>query len=141
MSLDKFDKYSTSITNKYTSAKEIWNSMYAHFEGTKEEIDESCSNKEYEEEVSTSGRKEEKFIHEEHEENHLCLMGHNEQVSNSNSNTNNYSYEELQDAFDELYGEFEKVILKNKVLKKQIFTLSKIDSNENICKKCNDLEK
>ena len=31
--------------------------------------------------------------------------------------------------------------LKNKALKKQIYTLSKIDSNENICKKCDDLEK
>ena len=122
MSLNKFEIYYTSFTNKYTSAKEIWNSMYAHFEGTKEEIGESCSNNEhveiYEEEVSTSGRKEEKFIHEEHEENHLCLMGHNEEVSNSNSNTNNYSYDELQDAFNELFGEFEKVVLKNKVLKK-----------------------
>ena len=40
MSIDNFESYSTSFTNKYTSAKEIWNSMYAHFEGTKEEIDE-----------------------------------------------------------------------------------------------------
>ena len=46
MSLDKFDKYSTSITNKYTSAKEIWNSMCVHFEGTKEEIGESSSHME-----------------------------------------------------------------------------------------------
>ena len=64
MSLSKFEIYSTSFTNKYSSAKEIWNSMYAHFEGTKEEKDESCSNKElveiHEEEVSTSGRKEKK---------------------------------------------------------------------------------
>ena len=86
MSLNKFEIYYTSFTNKYTNAKEIWNSMYAHFEGTKEEIGESCSNKEHveihEEEVSTSGRKEENSIHEEHEENHLCLMGHNEEVSN-----------------------------------------------------------
>jgi len=136
MSLNNFENYSTAFTNKYTSAKEIWNSMYAHFEGTKEEISESCSNKEHveihEEEVSTSGRKEEKFIHEEHEENHLCLMGHNEEVSNSNSNMIVYSYDELQNAFDELYGEFEKVVLKNKVLKKQISTLSKNNSNEDI---------
>ena len=95
MSLNKFEIYSTSFTNKYTSGKEIWNSMYAYFEGTKEEIGESCSNKEHveihEEEVSTSGRKEEKSIHEEHEENHLCLMGHNEEVSNSSSNMNTSS--------------------------------------------------
>ena len=149
MSLNNFEIYSTSFTNKYTSAKEIWNSMYAHFEGTKEEIDESCSNKElveiHDEEVSTSRRKEEKSIHEEHEENHLCLMGHNEEVSNSNSDTNDHSYEELQDVFNELYVEFEKMILKNNDLKKQISLLSKHDLNEsisskNICEKCDDLK-
>ena len=118
--------------------------MCVCFEGTKEEISESCSNTELveinEEEVSTSGRKEEKFIHKEHE-NHLYLMGYNDEVSNSNSNMIVYSYDELQDAFDELYGEFEKLVLKNKALKKQISTLSKINSNENIYKKCDDLEK
>ena len=67
MSLNNFENYSTSFTNKYTSAKEIWNSMYAHFEGTKEEICESCLDKElveiHKEKASTSGRKEEKSIH------------------------------------------------------------------------------
>ncbi len=98
MSFDKFDKYFTSITNKYTSAKEIWNSMCVHFEGTKEEMGESCLNKELveinEEEVSTSGRKI-----EEHEENYLCLMGHEQEGSNSNSNNGKFTFEELQDAF------------------------------------------
>ena len=60
------------------------------FEGTKEEIDESCSNKELveinEEEAFTSGREIEESIHEEHEENHLCLVRHEQEVSNSNSN-------------------------------------------------------
>ena len=40
--------------------------MYAYFEGTKEEIDESCSNKKlveiHEEEVSTNRRKEENLF-------------------------------------------------------------------------------
>ena len=61
MSLNNFENYSTSFTNKYTSAKEIWNSMCVHFEGTKKKIGKSCSTKELveinEEEVSTSGRK------------------------------------------------------------------------------------
>ena len=85
----------------------------------------------HEEKASTSGRKEEKSIHEEHEENHLCLMGHNEEVSNSNSNMNEYSYEELQEVFNDLYVEFEKMIFKNHDLKKQISLLSKHDLNEN----------
>ena len=50
-------------------------------------------------------------------------MGYNDEVNNSNSNMIVYSYDELQDALNELYGEFEKVVLKNKALKKQIFTL------------------
>ena len=94
-----------------------------------------------EEEVYTSGRKIEESIHEEHEENHLCLMGHEQEVSNSNSNNGEFSYDELQDTFNELFGEYEKVVLKNKVLKKQISTLSKNNSNKDICKKCDDLEK
>ena len=80
MSLDKFDKYSTSITNKNTSAKEIWNSMCVRFEGTKEEIGESSSHMELvvskEEESSTSGRTIDESIHVEHEQDHLYLMGH-----------------------------------------------------------------
>ena len=99
----------------------------------------------HEEEVSTNRRKEEKSILEEHEENHLCLMGHNEEVSNSNSNMNEYSYEELQNAFNDLYMEFEKMILKNNDLKKQISLPSKHDLNENISSKnvfenCDDLK-
>ena len=52
-------------------------------------------------------------------------MGHNEEVSNSDSTNCEFSYEELQDAFHDLHDEFEKVILKNKALKKQISNLSK----------------
>ena len=130
MSFNKFDKYSSSITNKYTSAKEMWNSMCVRFEGTKQEIGESCSNKELveinEKEVSTSGRKIEESIHEEYEENHLCLMRHEQEVSNSNSNNGEFTFEELQYAFHELHEEYEKMIFKNEVLEKQIFTLSKM---------------
>ncbi len=119
--------------------------MCIRFESTKEEVGESCSNLELveskENKAFTSGKKNEESIHEEQEKNHLCLMGHEQEVSNSSSSMNECSYDELQDAFNELYGEFEKVILKNKVLKKQISTLSKSNSNEDICKKCDDLEK
>ena len=41
--------------------------------------------------------------------------------------------------------EYEKVILKNKVLKKKIYSLSKSDLNDNpssknVCKNCDDLK-
>ena len=110
--LNKFDKYSSSITNKYTSAKEVWSSMCIRFEGTKEEVGESCSNLELveskENKAFKSGKKNEESIHEEQEENHLCLMGHEQEVSSSMSSMNECSYDELQDAFNELFGEFEK---------------------------------
>ncbi len=142
--LNKFDKYSSSITNKYTSAKEIWTSMCSHFEGKREEVGELYSNMEdveSKEESSTSGKTFDESIHGEHEQNHLCLMGHEQEVSNSNSNNDEFTFEELQDAFHDLHDELEKMILKNKALKKQISTLSKIDLNENVCKKCDDFQK
>ena len=64
--------------------------MCVRFEGTKEEIGESSSHMELvvskEEESSTSGRTIDESIHVEHEQDHLCLMGHKQEVSNSNSN-------------------------------------------------------
>jgi chromosome segregation ATPase len=37
---------------------------------------------------------------------------------------NSYSYDELQNAFEELVEEFEKNVLKNKVFKKKVTSLS-----------------
>ena len=113
MSFNKFDKYSSSITNKYTSAKEIWTSMCSHFEGKREEVGESYSNMENvetKEESSISGRTIDESIHVEHEQDHLCLMGHEQEVSNSNSNNGEFTFEELQDAFHELHEKYEKMI-------------------------------
>ena len=143
MSLNKFDKYSSSITNKYTSAKEMWTNMCSHFEGKKEEVGESYSNMEdveSKEEPSTSGRTFDESIHGEHEQNPLCLMGHEQEVSNSNSNNGEFTFEELQDAFHDLHDEYEKMILKNDVLEKRISTLSKNvlkenNSSNNACEK------
>ena len=48
----------------------------------------------------------------------ICLVGHEKEVSNSNSNNDEFSFEELQDAFHELHEEYEKMILRNKALEK-----------------------
>jgi hypothetical protein len=56
----------------------------------------------------------------------LCLMAYeNEVTSELNSlEDNSYSYDDLQNAFEELVEEFEKNVLKNKALKKKITSLS-----------------
>ena len=118
------------ITNK--TPKEIWSCLEFLYEGTNAENEPQNDDME---ECSTTRNMDDE----------MCLMGHNEEVSNSNSNMNEYSYEELQDAFNDLYMEFEKMILKNNDLKKQISFPSKHDLNENIssknvCENCDDLK-
>ena len=81
--------------------------MCVHFEGTKEKVGDSSSHMELveskEEEPSTSGRTIDESIHVEQEHDHLCIMGHDEEVSNSNSNDCEFSYEDLQDAIHEFH--------------------------------------
>ena len=55
----------------------------------------------------------------------LCLMAHEDEDEVSNSNSSQITFNELQDAFDELMSEFKKVEIKNSLLKKMITTLSK----------------
>ena len=55
----------------------------------------------------------------------LCLMAHEDEDEVSNSNSSQISFDELQDAFDELMIEFKKVGIKSSLLKKMVSTLSK----------------
>jgi hypothetical protein len=56
----------------------------------------------------------------------LCLMAHGDEVTSklNSLEDESYSYDELQNAFEELVEEFEKNILKNKVFKKKVTSLS-----------------
>jgi hypothetical protein len=56
----------------------------------------------------------------------LCLMAHGDEVTSklNSLEDESYSYDELQNAFEELAEEFEKNALKNKVLKKKVTSLS-----------------
>ena len=56
----------------------------------------------------------------------LCLMAHGDEVTSklNSLEDESYSYDELQNAFEELAEEFEKNVLKNKVLKKKVTSLS-----------------
>ena len=57
----------------------------------------------------------------------FCLMAYEDEVTlEINSlDDNSYSYDELQNAFEELVEEFEKSVSKNKVFKKKVTSLSK----------------
>ena len=48
----------------------------------------------------------------------LCLMAHEDKDEVSNSNSSQITFNELQDAFDELMAEFKKLGIKNSLLKR-----------------------
>jgi hypothetical protein len=56
----------------------------------------------------------------------LCLMAHGDEVTSklNSLEDESYSYDELQNAFEELVEKFEKNVLKNKVFKKKVTSLS-----------------
>jgi hypothetical protein len=56
----------------------------------------------------------------------LCLMAHGDEVTSklNSLDDESYSYDELQNAFEELVEEFEKNVLKNKTFKKKVTSLS-----------------
>jgi cell division protein ZapA len=56
----------------------------------------------------------------------LCLMAHGDEVTSklNSLEDESYSYDELQNTFEELVEEFEKNVLKNKVFKKKAKFLS-----------------
>ena len=59
-------------------------------------------------------------------------MAHEEDNEVSTSNSSQFTLNELQDAFDDLFFEFKKMGIKNSLLKKIIFTLFK--ENEDLQK-------
>ena len=68
----------------------------------------------------------------------LCLMTNKDENEVSNSNSSEITFNELQDAFDELMSEFKKVGIKNSLFKMMISTISK--ENEDLQKKKKNLK-
>ena len=68
----------------------------------------------------------------------LCLMAYGDEYEVSNSNSSQITFNELQDAFDELMSEFKKIGIKNSLLKKMINNLSK--ENEDLQNENDDLK-
>ena len=65
-------------------------------------------------------------------------MAHEEENMVSTSNSSQFTFNELQDTFDDLVANFKKVGIKNNLLKRMISTLSK--ENEVLQKKNEDLK-
>ena len=142
---DSLDEYALSLIKNCTCAKDIWNTLCVHFEGTIEGKTYSKELEELEEdEPSTS-----ESIDDDQEQDARCLMGlDHQEVSSSKSKNCEFSFDELLDAFYDLIDKSEKLISKNEVLKNQNASLSQEVSilNEkcsfkNSCSNCNDFKK
>ena len=142
---DSLDEYALSLVNHCICAKDIWNTLCVHFEGTiKGEIYSKELVELEEEEPSTSGS-----IDDDQEQDARCLMGlDHQEVSSSKSKNCEFSFDELLDACYDLIGKSEKLISKNKVLKNQnaslsqeIYDLKENSSFKNSCSNCDDFKK
>ena len=84
----------------------------------------------------------------QHEIANMCFMAIEDEVTSPKTKSSTNEYDELLEAFEELHDEYEKVILKNKVLKKKILenaleleTLQKEKSIEKVYESCDSLKK
>ena len=142
---DSLDEYALSLIKNCTCAKDIWNTLCVHFEGTIERETYSKELEELEEEdPSTSGS-----IDDDKKQDARCLMGlDHQEVSSSKSKNCEFSFNELLDAFYDLIDKSEKLISKNEVLKNQnaslsqeVSTLNEKCSFKNSCSNCDDFQK
>jgi hypothetical protein len=121
----EFDKISSC-----NSAKEIWERLEAIYEEASQESkmsmlvhDHKLPQIEKDECTSISPQTSND---EEDSTKAFCLMAYEDEVTSklNSLEDESYSYDELQNAFEELVEEFEKNVLKNKVFKKKVTSLS-----------------
>jgi hypothetical protein len=112
------------------SAKEIWERLEATYEEASQESkmnmlvhDHKLPQIEKDECTSISPQTSND---EEDSTEAFCLMAYEDEVTSklNSLEDESYSYDELQNAFEELVEEFEKNVLKNKVFKKKVTSLS-----------------
>jgi hypothetical protein len=112
------------------SAKEIWERLEATYEKASQESkmnmlvhDHKLPQIEKDECTSISPQTSND---EEDSTEAFCLMAYEDEVTSklNSLEDESYSYDELQNAFEELVEEFEKNVLKNKVFKKKVTSLS-----------------
>jgi hypothetical protein len=125
-----FDSKEFDEISSCNSAKEIWERLEATYEEASQESkmsmlvhDHKLPQIEKDECTSISPQTSND---EEDSTEAFCLMAYEDEVTSklNSLEDESYSYDELQNAFEELVEEFEKNILKNKVFKKKVTSLS-----------------
>jgi hypothetical protein len=125
-----FDSKEFDEISSCNSAKEIWERLEATYEEASQEskmsmlvYDHKLPQMEKDECTSISPQTSND---EEDSTEAFCLMAYEDEVTSKldSLEDESYSYDELQNAFEELVEEFEKNVLKNKVFKKKVTSLS-----------------
>jgi hypothetical protein len=125
-----FDSKEFDEISSCNSAKEIWERLEATYEEASQESkmnmlvhDHKLPQIEKNECTSISPQTSND---EEDSTEAFCLMAYEDEVTSklNSLEDESYSYDELQNAFEELVEEFEKNVLKNKVFKKKVTSLS-----------------
>jgi hypothetical protein len=125
-----FDSKEFDEISSCNSAKEIWERLEATYEEASQESkmnmlvhDHKLPQIEKDECTSISPQTSND---EEDSTEAFCLMAYEDEVTSklNSLEDESYSYDELQNAFEELVEEFEKNVLKNKVFKKKVTSLS-----------------
>jgi hypothetical protein len=125
-----FDSKEFDEISSCNSAKEIWERLEATYEESSQESkmsmlvhDHKLPQIEKDECTSISPQTSND---EEDSTEAFCLMAYEDEVTSklNSLEDESYSYDELQNAFEELVEEFEKNVLKNKVFKKKVTSLS-----------------
>jgi hypothetical protein len=125
-----FDSKEFDEISSCNSAKEIWERLEATYEEASQESkmsmlvhDHKLPQIEKDECTSISPQTSNE---EEDSTEAFCLMAYEDEVTSklNSLEDESYSYDELQNAFEELVEEFEKNVLKNKVFKKKVTSLS-----------------
>jgi hypothetical protein len=125
-----FDSKEFDEISSCNSAKEIWERLEATYEEASQESkmsmlihDHKLPQIEKDECISISPQTSND---EEDSTEAFCLMAYEDEVTSklNSLEDESYSYDELQNAFEELVEEFEKNVLKNKIFKKKVTSLS-----------------
>jgi hypothetical protein len=125
-----FDSKEFDEISSCNSAKEIWERLEATYEEASQESkmsmlvhDHKLPQIEKDECTSISPQTSND---EEDSTEAFCLMAYEDEVTSklNSLEDESYSYDELQNAFEELVEEFEKNVLKNKFFKKKVTSLS-----------------
>jgi chromosome segregation ATPase len=128
-----FDSKEFDEISSCNSAKEIWEKLEATYEESSQVEESKMSMLVHNHKLSQIEKVECTSIspqasnNEEDSTEAFCLMAYEDEVTSElySLEDNSYSYDKLQNAFEELVEEFDKSVSKNKVFKNKVTSLSK----------------